>query len=96
MALASPSFHMVRGASKNDCYQCLVSQDELQLPLASPRGSLRSANRSKIAFSQFSASALGPEVCEALCGLFKNNISRDFPGCPVVKNLPCKEHRFNS
>ena len=53
MVLTSTSVHVVEGASKNGCFQCLYSQGELHLPPAS-------LGDSDPGSSQIISPALGP------------------------------------
>ena len=64
MANASTNDHVVEGAPKNGCCQCLCLWGELQLPPASLGDSPGSAGRSDPGSYQMTASSLGPGACE--------------------------------
>ena len=75
MVLASSSVHVVEGAPKNGCCQCLCPEGELQLPIVSLKDSSGSAGGTNPSSCQFTASSLGPAVYEILCALFKSEVS---------------------
>ena len=75
MVPPSTSVHVVEGAPKDSCCQCLCPQGELQLPPASLGDSPRSAGRSDPGSYQMFAFALGPKACEILCVPLKSKVS---------------------
>ena len=75
MVPANTNVHMVEGAPKNGCHQCLWPQGELQLPPASLGDSPRPTGRSVPGSYQVMAFILGPGVCEIFCALFKSEVS---------------------
>ena len=75
MVLARTSVHVVEQAPQNGCCQYLCPQGELPLPLASLKGSLRSARGSDQGTFQITPSNLGPRACKILCMLFKRGLS---------------------
>ena len=74
MVLSSASVHMVEGAPKNGCHQCLCPHGELLLPLACLDKYLISTGKFDSGSYQ-NISALCPRVCEVFCGLFKSEVS---------------------
>ena len=85
MEFVSTSVLIIEGAYQNVCCHYLCPQGESQLPLASPRGYLRSPSGSDVGSFQIIASALGLGAC--VCPL-RNGISVSYNPLAFLKVSP--------
>ena len=82
MVLVRTSVLIIESAPKNGCHQCLRPQGELQFPLTSLGGPLRSASGSDSGSFQITASAPCLGVFEILCAPFKSRVF--ISPCPLA------------